>query len=70
MSLSDAVTQELEQARSICSTYGETDPHCRAAWDAVEEVLAARSHRPNPPSSLDVLCAESPDSPECLIYED
>ena len=70
MSLSEVVSQELEQARSICSTYGESDPHCRAAWDAVEEVLAARSHQPPIPTSLDQFCEEFPDSPECLIYED
>ena len=70
MSLSEVVSQELEQARSICSTYGESDPHCRAAWDAVEEVMAARSHQPAAPTSLDAFCAEYPDSPECLIYED
>ncbi|MEL7086033.1 MAG: Calvin cycle protein CP12 [Cyanobacteria bacterium P01_G01_bin.4] len=69
MSLSEVVSQELEQARSICSTYGETDPHCRAAWDAVEEVLAARSHKA-PPTSLDIYCEEYPEAPECLIYED
>ena len=70
MSLSEVVSKELEQARSICSTYGESDPHCRAAWDAVEEVLAASSHQPRPTSSLDEYCDEYPEAPECLIYED
>ena len=69
MSLSEVVSKELEQARSICTTYGENDPHCRAAWDAVEEVLAASSHK-SPPSSLDIYCEEHPEAPECLIYED
>lgn len=70
MSLTETVSQELENAREVCSTLGETDPHCRAAWDAVEEVLAARSHAPSQSSNFDRHCAEYPEAPECRIYED
>jgi hypothetical protein len=69
MGLADIVSKELENARAICSEYGEGDPHCRAAWDAVEEVLSARSHQPSKPNSLEKHCAENPDAVECLIYD-
>ncbi|WP_017328246.1 Calvin cycle protein CP12 [Synechococcus sp. PCC 7336] len=70
MSLSQVISKELEEARNTCSEYGEGDPHCRAAWDAVEEVLAARSHQPVQPNSLEQFCSDNPESAECLIYDD
>jgi hypothetical protein len=69
MALTEIVNKELENARAICSEYGEGDPHCRAAWDAVEEVLAARSHQPAQQNSFEKHCAENPDSVECRIYD-
>ncbi|MGF1576588.1 MAG: Calvin cycle protein CP12 [Cyanophyceae cyanobacterium] len=69
MGLSDVVSKELENARAICSEYGEGDPHCRAAWDAVEEVLAARSHQPVKLNSLEQHCADNPDAIECRVYD-
>ena len=70
MSLSEIVAQELKNARATCSTYGESDPHCRAAWDAVEEVLAARSHQTPQMTGFERFCHDNPESAECLIYED
>ena len=69
MGLSEVIAKVLENARKVCSEYGEGDPHCRAAWDAVEEVLAARSHQPKAPSSLEQHCAENPDAVECRVYD-
>ncbi|MEO1133307.1 MAG: Calvin cycle protein CP12 [Cyanobacteria bacterium J06639_1] len=70
MSFSETISQELEHAHQVCATVGETDPHCRAAWDAVEEVLAARSHKPSTESNFDRHCRDYPEAPECRIYED
>ena len=69
MSLSEVISQELASARNICSTYGDTDPHCRAAWDAVEEVLAARSHQHANLSNFERYCLDNPEAAECLIYD-
>jgi hypothetical protein len=70
VSLSDVISKELENARKTCSEFGEGDPHCRAAWDAVEEVLAARSHQPVQQSNFQSYCDENPEAAECRIYED
>jgi hypothetical protein len=62
--------QLIDQAHSACSVSGAVSTQCAAAWDAVEEVQAAISHRRDRQvNSLDVHCGEHPDAPECRIYD-
>ena len=69
-----ALEQELpivvEQARSACSIRGALSSECAAAWDVVEEIQAAISHRKaERRNSLDLYCADRPDAQECRIYD-
>ncbi len=60
----------IQEARSACSINGELSSECASAWDVVEEVQAATSHRRlTPKTSLDRYCEERPDALECRIYD-
>lgn len=60
----------IEQARAACSLNGDYSGECAAAWDAVEEIQAAISHRKVArKTSLEVYCDENPDASECRIYD-
>ncbi|MGB0564879.1 MAG: CBS domain-containing protein [Spirulinaceae cyanobacterium] len=43
--LEDRIEVAREEARAICAEKGDTAPECAAAWDAVEELQAAASHK-------------------------
>ena len=69
-----ALEQELpnviEQARDACSINGDLSSECAAAWDVVEEIQAAISHRKSAhKNSLEIYCETSPDAAECRIYD-
>ena len=67
------IEEELQNARAVCSTEGATSGECAAAWDAVEELQAEKSHQQqtNPQqTSLEQYCDANPDAAECRIYED
>ena len=71
--IEDRIEAAREDAREICAARGATSPECAAAWDVVEELQAAASHKRQEKSdstSLEDYCAANPDAPECRIYED
>ncbi len=71
--LEDRIEAARDEARAICATKGATSPECAAAWDVVEELQAAASHKRQEQAqsnSLQDYCADNPDAPECRIYED
>lgn len=43
--IEDEIEVAREEARTICTTKGETSPECAAAWDALEELQAEASHQ-------------------------
>jgi hypothetical protein len=71
--IQDRIQEELQNARTVCSTEGATSSECAAAWDAVEELQAEASHqRENEPNKtyLEEYCDANPDAAECRVYED
>ena len=71
--IKEKIEQELEEARTVCSTEGSTSAECAAAWDVVEELQAEASHqRQDHPekTSLEKYCDENPDAAECRVYDD
>ncbi len=71
--LEDRIEAAREDAREVCAAHGKTSPECAAAWDVVEELQAAASHKRQEKAttnSLQDYCAANPDAPECRIYED
>ena len=71
--LEDRIEAAREDAREVCAAHGKTSPECAAAWDIVEELQAAASHKRQEKAttnSLQDYCDANPDAPECRIYED
>ena len=65
--IDEAIQIALEQARAC-----EGTQECAVAWDIVEELQAAKSHRQastKHKNSLDVYCNQHPEAVECLIYD-
>ena len=50
---------------------GSCSSESAVAWEIVEELLAAKSHRQWGKSltAFDLYCAQNPDAPECRIYD-
>mmetsp|Transcript_11824 Transcript_11824/g.16351 ORF Transcript_11824/g.16351 Transcript_11824/m.16351 type:complete len:158 (-) Transcript_11824:453-926(-) len=65
LNLYRSVEEAIEEAQRICAT-DPGSPECRVAWDIVEELEAANSHRGAPSSSAPV-DASSPDL-TALLY--
>ncbi|KAB2605025.1 calvin cycle protein CP12-1 [Pyrus ussuriensis x Pyrus communis] len=69
--LSEKVAESIKSAEETCSD----DPasgECVAAWDEVEELSAAVSHkRDNEKSSdpLETFCKDNPETDECRTYD-
>eukprot|EP00956_Cyclotella_meneghiniana_P002420 scaffold2726_cov57-Cyclotella_meneghiniana.AAC.6 len=40
-----SVEQAISEAQNVCSQYGSDSEQCKVAWDIVEELEAADSHR-------------------------
>lgn len=71
--IDEKIQEELQNARNICSTEGDSSGDCAAAWDAVEELQAEASHqRNNQPkkTSLESYCDANPEAAECRVYDD
>ncbi len=69
-SLEAQLPQILDQARAACQLSGSTSTECAVAWDIVEEIQAAIAHRRvMSTSSLENFCEQSPDAPECRLYD-
>ncbi len=72
--IQEKIDRELEQARAACDKDGADSKECAAAWDAVEELQAAASHKreanQTPKTSLEQYCEDNPDAAECRIYDD
>ena len=71
--IQDKITEEIKAAREACDISGSDSGECAAAWDAVEELQAAASHkRVTKPakSSFETYCEDNPEADECRIYED
>ncbi|MFB2647084.1 Calvin cycle protein CP12 [Raphidiopsis sp. BLCC-F218] len=71
-SIQEKIEQEVQQAREVCDISGGNSAACAAAWDAVEELQAAASHKKQekPKTSLQAYCDANPDADECRVYED
>jgi hypothetical protein len=68
--LEQAIQVALEQARSLTEVQGINSLDAIVAWDAVEELLAEKSHRQQHTDiGLEKLCTEFPHRSECLIYD-
>ena len=70
--IQEQIEQELENARTVCST-DSTSGECAAAWDAVEELQAEASHQKqtHPEKTyLEKYCDSNPEAAECRVYED
>lgn len=68
----EGIDNAIEQARDACKTIGDYSSECAAAWDAVEEMQAARAHRLGKERSTNALekyCEQRPDADECRIYD-
>ncbi|WP_071518823.1 Calvin cycle protein CP12 [Geitlerinema sp. PCC 9228] len=71
--LNQQIEQELEQAREVCDTSGNTSEECAAAWDAVEELQAEAAHqRSSEPekTSFEKYCDDNPEAAECRVYDE
>lgn len=71
----NAVEIAIKEAEEACD--GGSAGECAAAWDEVEEISAAISHKkdaakadPALSDPLEQYCAEDPSSPECKVFED
>ncbi|NEP60348.1 MAG: hypothetical protein F6K31_25655 [Symploca sp. SIO2G7] len=72
-SIDTKIEQEREEARVVCDLEGATSPECAAAWDAVEELQADKSHKQQSvpkKNSLEVYCDDNPEAAECRVYDD
>ncbi len=69
--LVDRLDQERHAARMVCDSEGAESPTCRAAWDAVEDLLYAKRHRREMEvsSPFERYCLEFPEAMECRIYD-
>ncbi len=67
--IEEKISEEVEQARTVCDTSGSNSAECAAAWDAVEELQAEASHqRQNKKkNSLEQYCDDNPEAIECRI---
>ncbi|XP_050377480.1 calvin cycle protein CP12-2, chloroplastic [Argentina anserina] len=69
--LSEKVQESIKEAEQACSE----DPasgECVAAWDEVEELSAAASHKRDNEKNKDPLetyCADNPETDECRTYD-
>ncbi len=70
--IQEKITEEVEQARTVCDISGSNSAECAAAWDAVEELQAEASHQrqTKPKNSLEQYCDDNPEAIECRLYED
>lgn len=69
-SLQTSFQAALEHARRLTLMYGIEATEVVVAWDAVEELVTAKSRQQESHcSGFDRYCALYPDAPECRIYD-
>jgi predicted GTPase len=63
------ISEEVEQARTVCDVSGSNSAECAAAWDAVEELQAEASDQrlKKKKNSLEQYCDDNPEAIECRI---
>jgi replication-associated recombination protein RarA len=70
--LEDAVQQAIEDAEEVCKA--DAAGACAEAWDEVEELAAAASHKKaannGKQDPLEAFCEDNPETDECRVYED
>lgn len=68
--LDEAIHEARDYARMISETSGIATPEAAAAWDIVEELLAAKAHRKTAhKSSFADYCESYPEAPEARMYD-
>jgi len=69
--LEQSIQEAIEYARYMSLAKGSCSSASAVAWEIVEELLAAKSHRHRGKSltAFDLYCVQNPDAPECRIYE-
>lgn len=71
----EKIKQSISSAQEVCEG-NETSEECVVAWDEVEELSAAASHKRTATTSsgfkdpLDKYCEDNPETDECRVYED
>jgi len=67
--------EALKTAEETCGGDKPATPECAVAWDEVEELAAAASHKKvqekvDSVDPLEQFCEGNPDADECRVYED
>eukprot|EP00877_Chromochloris_zofingiensis_P001053 jgi/Chrzof1/10949/Cz05g18110.t1 len=72
----NAIETAVKEAEEACSGQ-EASGQCAAAWDTVEEISAALSHKkdaekadPSLNDPLEKYCNDNPEADECRVYDD
>lgn len=69
-SLEASFQAALEHARRLTQMYGIGGTEVAVAWDAVEELVTAKSRQQESSSSwFEHYCLLYPDAPECRLYD-
>lgn len=69
-SLETSFQAALEHARRLTQMYGIGATQVAVAWDAVEELIIAKSRQQKSSTSgFEQYCVLHPDAPECRIYD-
>lgn len=69
-SLEQSIREATEYARYLSLAKGYCSRQSAVAWEIVEELLAAKSHRRGKSlTAFDLYCIQNPDAPECRIYD-
>ncbi|CAM6096287.1 unnamed protein product [Calypogeia fissa] len=69
------IKESITSAQEVCEG-NETSEECVVAWDEVEELSAAASHKresdkaSNAKDPLEKYCEDHPETDECRVYED
>jgi hypothetical protein len=73
--INQEVKKAIQTAEETCN--GGDAAHCAAAWDNVEELSAAASHKKAAyqddkvaSDPLEAFCDDNPDADECRVYDD
>jgi hypothetical protein len=74
-SIKEALQESIREAEEVCAAEGGSG-ECAAAWDTVEELSAAISHKRDGAAAaeskdpLEKFCKDAPEADECRVYED
>jgi hypothetical protein len=71
MTLEDRIEQAREAAHQAGEKFGKTSPEFAVAMEILEELRQESGHQRSTPTqnSLDRICSDNPELPECLIYD-